>query len=78
MPVLVIVKGYRGLCNNIYPARKSRVCFLVRVSIAVKTHSGYSKLYKVKHLIGVAYSFRGLVYCHSATWWHAGRHGAEK
>ena len=34
-------------------------------------------LMKEKHLIGVAYVFRGLVhYYHGVTWWRADRHGA--
>ena len=35
-------------------------------------------LIKEKHLIGVAYIFRGLVYCHlGVNWWRAVRHGAR-
>ena len=45
--------------------------------MAVKRHYDHSNSYKEKHLIGVAYNFRGLVYSyHGGTWWPAGKHGA--
>ena len=39
-------------------------------SIAVKRYYDHSNSYKGKYLIGVAYSFRGVVHYH-----HGGRHG---
>ena len=45
--------------------RSSKDTVLVRVSIAVKRHHGHGNSYEGKNLIGMTYSFRGLVhYCH--------------
>ena len=44
---------------------------LVNISIAVKRHYDHGNSYKVKHLIGVAHSFRGLVPYH-----HGAVHGS--
>ena len=36
--------------------------FLVRISVSVKRHYDHDNSYKGKHLIGVAYSFGGLLH----------------
>ena len=37
---------------------------LVRVSVGLKRHPDHSTSYRGKHLIGLVYSFRGLVHYH--------------
>ena len=51
---------------------------LIRVSIVAKRHHDRSNSSKEKHLIGVSYSFRGLVhYHHGGIWWCSRRYGAK-
>ena len=50
----------------------------VSTTVTVKRHQDTGNCYKEKHLIGLDYSFRGLVHFpHGGkTWQHPDRHGA--
>ena len=51
---------------------------LVHASDSMKRYHDHLRFYKGKHLIGVAYSFRGLVHYHLGRTWHAGRHDTRE
>ena len=68
-------KHQNGLrCPDMNPEEKSPV--RVKVFIAMKRYHDMVTLIKKKHVIGVTFSFKDFVHCHSeGTWQPTGRHG---